>query len=154
MAQNDLPPLQSQDSKFDANGFEDVKSDLQTLSILSRRENLIHLSGGDRVVVPIEGFANIYAVCDSSTTSSSTQYYTITCLRSGQDIASVTDTANTLVTSANELVAYEEVFMGTAPVSPGSVMAISSVATGAPSPTLSSANFSIRLELTPTGVVE
>lgn len=152
MAPNDLPPLQSQDAVFDAENptwLEDIKTDLQTLSILSRRESLIHLSGGDRLVVPVDGTANLYTVCNAATVSSSTQYHTITCLRSGQALSTFTDTANTLVTSSNELVAYEEYFMGTIPVSQGNVLAVNVAVTGAPTPTLSNDNFSLRCELTP-----
>lgn len=148
MQPNDLPPLQSQNSKFDADGMEDVKADLQTLSTLVRRDNVLHLTGSDRLVVPEAGNADLYTVCDTATTSSSTAYHTITCLRSGQDIATITDQANTLVTTANELVAYREYFMGTMPVTPGNVLAVNVAVTGAPSPTLSSANFSLRCELT------
>jgi hypothetical protein len=149
MPQNDLPPLQSQDSQFDAKGFEDVKTDLQTLSILGRQERIIHLSGGDRLVVPVDGTANLYTVSDTATTSSSTAYHTITCLRSGQSISTITDNANALVTTANELVAYEEYFMGTVPVSQGNVLKVNVAVTGAPTPTLSSDNFGLRCELTP-----
>lgn len=149
MPQNDLPPLQSQNSKFDARGMEDVKADLQTLSTLMRQDNVIHLSAGDRLVIPVDGTADLFTVSDTATVSSSTQYHTITCLRAGQAISSVTDTANSLVTSANELVAYQEYYLGTVPVSQGNVVKVNVAVTGAPTPTLSSDNFSLRCTLTP-----
>jgi len=128
--------------------MEDVKADLQTLSILSRRESLIHLSAGDRLVIPVDGNANIFLTPSLATVSSSTQYHTITCLRSGQAFSTFTDSAVTLLTTANELVAYREYFMGTIPVSRGNVIAANVAVTGAPTPTLSSDNFSLRCELT------
>jgi hypothetical protein len=148
LALNDLPPLQSQNSKFDADGMEDVKADLQTLSILTRRDSLIHLSAGDRLVVPVDGNANIFLTPSLATVSSSTQYHTITCLRSGQAFSTFTDSAVSLVTSDNELVAYQEYFMGTIPVSRGNVISANVAVTGAPTPLLSSDNFSLRCELT------
>lgn len=149
---NDLPPLQSQDAVFDpenASWLEDIKADLNTLSIMARQESVIHLSGGDRLVVPVDGTANLYTYSDTATVSSSTAYHTITCLRSGQSISTITDQANSLVTTANELVAYQEYFMGTVPVSQGNVLAVNVSVTGSPTPTLSRDNFSLRCELTP-----
>lgn len=152
MPQNDLPPLQSQDAVFDPENpswLEDLKADLNTISIMARREDTIHLSAGNRLIIPEDGTADIFTACDTATVSSSTAYHTITCLRSGQNITGITDNANSLLTTSNELVAYQEYFMGTVPVSQGNVIAINVAVTGAPSPTLSSDNFSLRCKLTP-----
>lgn len=145
---NDLPPLQSQNSKFDARGFEDVKTDLQTLSTSVRQDNVLHLTGGDRLVIPLNGNADIYTVPNQGTTSSSTAYHTITCVRSGQAFSTFTDSAISLLTTASELVAYQEYFMGTIPVSQGNVIAVNVAVTGAPTPLLSPDNFSLRCVLT------
>lgn len=145
MPQSNLPPLQSQSAKFDKEGFEAVKADMQTLSVLANQDNTIHIAAGDRFLVPRTGIAQLFMSVNLATVSSSTAYHTITCVRSGQS-----ETDITLVTTANELVAYQEYFMGEIPVSQGNTIAVSNTVTGAPSPTLSSDNFSLRCELTPT----
>jgi len=145
MPQSDLPPLQSQSAGFDEEGMEAVKADLQTLSVMAQQDTTIHISAGDRFLVPRTGTAQFWTSCNTASVSSSTAYHTITCVRSGQS-----ETGISLVTSANELVAYQEYFMGEIPVSQGNTIAVSVTVTGAPSPTLSSANFSLRCELTPT----
>ncbi len=145
MPPNSLPPLQSQSAKFDEPGFEAVKADLQQLSTLVGQATSIDIAAGDRFLVPQTGTAQFWASSDTSTVSTATAYHTITCLRSGQS-----ETGISLVTSANELVAYQEYFMGEIPVSQGNTVAVSVTVTGAPVPTLSSANFSLRCKLTPT----
>ena len=144
MPLSDLPPLQSQSAKFDAEGFEAVKADLQNLSVLAGQEATIDIAAGDRFLVPQTGTAQFWTSSNTATVSTATAYHTITCLRSGQS-----ETGISLVTSANELVAYQEVFMGEIPVSQGNTIEVSVAVTGAPSPTLSSANFSLRCKLTP-----
>lgn len=145
MPQSNLPPLQSQSAQFDEEGFEAVKADMQTLSVLATQDNTIHIAAGDRFLVPRTGTAQLFMSVNLATVSSSTAYHTITCVRSGQF-----ETGISLVTTANELVAYQEYFMGEIPVSQGNTIAVSVAVTGAPSPTLSSANFSLRCKLTPT----
>ena len=143
MPPNSLPPLQSQSAKFDDEGFSAVKADLQQLSVLANRESTILIAAGDRFLVPETGTAQFWTSSNTATVSSAALYHTITCLRSGQ-----AETGISLVTSANELVAYTEYFMGEIPVSQGNTVAVSVTVTGAPVPTLSSANFSLRCELT------
>ncbi len=142
---NNLPPLQSQSAKFDAEGFEAVKADLQQLSVLVRQDTAIPIAAGDRFLCPRTGIAQFWVSSDTATVSTATAYHTVTCLRSGQS-----ETGISLVTTANELVAYQEYFMGEIPVSQGNTIAVSVAVTGAPVPTLSRDNFSLRCELTPT----
>lgn len=139
-----LPPLQSQSAKFDAEGFDAVKADLQQLSTLVRQETTIPIAAGDRFLVPRTGTAQFWISSNTSTVSSAALYHTVTCLRSGQS-----ETGISLVTTANEIVAYQEYFMGEIPVSQGNIVSVSVAVTGAPVPTLSSDNFSLRCELTP-----
>lgn len=141
---NDLPPLQSQSAKFDEPGFEAVKADLQQISTVVGQEASISIAAGDRFSVPQTGIAQFWTICNTSTVSTATAYHTITCLRSGQD-----ETGISLVTTDNELVAYQEYFMGEINVSQGNMIEVSVTVTGSPSPTLSSANFSLRCKLTP-----
>lgn len=142
---NNLPPLQSQSAQFDEAGFEAVKADMQQLSVLVRQDAAIPIAAGDRFLVPRTGMAQLFMSCNLASVSSSTAYHTITCIRSGQ-----AETGISLVTTANELVAYREYFMGEIPVSQGNTVAVSVSVTGAPVPLLSSNNFSLRCELTPT----
>ncbi len=144
MTLSSLPPLQSQSAKFDAPGMEAVKADLQQLSVLTGRSTAISIATGDRFLSPRTGTAQFWISSNTATVSSAALYHTVTCLRSGQ-----AETGISLVTTANELVAYQEYFMGEIPISQGNTIAVSVVVTGAPVPTLSSANFSLRCELTP-----
>lgn len=144
MPLNSLPPLQSQSAKFDEPGFEAVKADLQQISTVVGQSAAISIAAGDRFLVPRTGTAQFWVSSNTATVSTAANYHTITCLRSGQ-----AETGISLVTTANELVAYQEYFMGEIPVSQGNTIETSVVVTGAPVPTLSSANFSLRCELTP-----
>lgn len=144
MPPNNLPPLQSQSAKFDGPGFEAVKADLQLLSTLIGQSPSIPITAGDRFLVPRTGTAQFWISSNTTTVSSAALYHTVTCLRSGQ-----AETGISLVTSSNEIVAYQEYFMGEIPVSQGNTVAVSVTATGAPVPLLSSDNFSLRCELTP-----
>lgn len=141
---NNLPPLQSQSAKFDEPGMEMVKADLQQLSVLVQKNEVVVIAAGDRFLVPMTGVAQFWASSDTATVSTATAYHTITCLRSGQS-----ETGISLVTSANELVAYQEYFMGEIRVSQGNTVAVDVAVTGSPSPTLSRDNFSLRCTLTP-----
>ncbi len=142
---NNLPPLQSQGAQFDEAGFSAVKADLQQLSVLVRQDAALSIAASDRFLVPRTGTAQFWVSSDTATVSSAAIYHTVTCLRSGQS-----ETGISLLTNANELVAYKEYFMGEIPVSQGNTIKVSVTVTGAPVPTLSSANFSLRCELTPT----
>jgi hypothetical protein len=142
---NNLPPLQSQSANFDQPGFEAVKADIQQLAVLVGQDTAISIAAGDRFLCPRTGIAQFWASSNTATVSSSTAYHTITCVRSGQS-----ETGISLVTTTNELVAYQEYFMGEIPVSQGNTIAVQVTVTGSPSPTLSSANFSLRCQLTPT----
>ena len=144
MPQNNLPSLQSQSAKFDTEGFEAVKADLQQLSVVAEQDDSIIIAAGNRFLVPATGVAQFWTSSNTATVSSAANYHTITCLRSGQ-----AETGISLVTSANELVAYQEYFMGEIPVSQGNTIAVSVTVTGAPVPTLSSDNFSLRCKITP-----
>lgn len=148
MPRSDLPPLQSQGVVFDQEGCraagEAVKADLQQLSTLVGQETTIDIAAGDRFLIPQTGIAQFWTSSNTATVSSSTAFHTITCIRSGQF-----ETGISLVTSANELVAYQEYFMGEIPVSQGNMIETSVVVTGAPSPTLSRDNFALRCKLTP-----
>lgn len=139
---SNLPPLQSQDAHFDENGFESIKTDLQQIAMAIDVSKRTSLSGGDRVMVPRAGVVNIFMVCDTATSSSSTAYHVLTALRNGQD-----ETGISINSYTNELVAYKEYYMGQRPVSQGNVVSIDIAVTGSPSPTLSNDNFTIRCEL-------
>ncbi len=144
MPLNNLPPLQSQSANFDDPGFQAVKADLQQISTVLGQAAAIPIAAGDRFLCPRTGTAQFWTSSNTTTVSSAALYHTVTCLRSGQS-----ETGISLVTTANEIVAYQEYFMGEIPVSQGNIISVSVTVTGAPVPTLSSANFSLRCELTP-----
>lgn len=142
MPRNKLPPLQSQDAKFDQDGFEGVKTDLGNIALKIGQPETLYLSGANRIAIPRPGVAKIWAISDTATAaSSSTANHVITALKSGQ----ATDIS--LDSDDNEIVAYQQYFMGEIPVSQGNVISIEVTVTGSPSPTLSNDNFTVRCEL-------
>jgi len=139
---SNLPPIQSQEAKFDERGFEAFKTDLQQIAQSINFSNKTHLTGGDRLLVPRAGVANVFFATNTATSSSSTAYHVITAIRSGQ-----VDAGISINTFTNELVAYKEYYAGQFAVSRGTILALTVAVTGAPTPTLSNDNFTIRCEL-------
>lgn len=140
------PPIRSQDATFDAGGFETVKADVITLSLALRVVPVTHLSSESRVCVPFGGVAAVYVITNTSTGGSTgANYHTIKCLRSGAD-----ESGRKVDTRQGEFLAYRVEYLGTFTVGPNDELALSLVVTGAPAPTLTTANLTMRVELTPT----
>jgi hypothetical protein len=140
---SDFPPLQSQQAKFDAIGFEQVKTDVQQIALQVNQGEPMLLSGYDRIFIPRAGRARCFGIATLSTVSSSTAYHLLSVLRSGQSESGIT-----VDTRAAELVAYREFSLGEVDVSQGTLLQLDIAVTGAPAPTLSSANIALRCELT------
>lgn len=139
-------PVRSHDATFDAIGFELVKSDIQALAgataVLAATP--IHLTGGDRVLAPVPGVVGVWAICDSTTVSTPGNLHTVRAQRAGQD-----DGAIVLTTTDAEIQAFTPLYLGDITVGAFDQLRISVTVTGAPSPLLSSANFTILCYLTP-----
>jgi len=138
-------PLTSLNAPFDAAGFESVKADLQMLALQDEVAAYLHLSGPNRVLVPLAGSAFVYAVTDTATASSGAgDNHVLKCLRSGQDESGLSQS------SVNaEYIAYREMYLGRFDVGQGDVLKLSLTVTGAPSPTLTADNFTMRVALRP-----
>ncbi len=139
-------PLVSQSAKFDAEGYELVKADLRTLSQSLDTSATVYLSAGSRFVVPIAGKARFYCVSDTATAGSTgAAYHVVTILRNGQSEGIISlDTRNA------EIAQYGLNYLGELTVSPGALCVLNVAVTGAPVPTLSSANFGIFCRLNPS----
>lgn len=143
---NKPPPIRSMDARFDEEGFEAVKSDIDTLSVsVASTSDVIRLNGPTRVQVPVSGVAQVYMVSDTATAGSSIiDYHVIKCLRCGQD-----EGGRAVDTQQAELPAYSVRYLGTFTVGADDVLALSLVVTGAPTPTLTIDNLTMRVDLTP-----
>lgn len=141
------PPIRSQDAPFDDVGWETVKADITTLSLAVQGSTVLYLTGSDRNHMPVDGIAQVYMTSNTATAGSTgAAYHVIKCLRSGQD------TSGRLIdTRQAELPAYTQRFLGTFQVGAGDTLALSLVVTGAPAPTLTTANLCMLVALTPTG---
>lgn len=139
--------LQSQDSGFDADGHEAVKADLVALANQANTAaKVMQFSGADRLLIPVSGRARVFACSNTATVSTGIAYHTIKILRSGVSDGTL---AAGLVTSNAELAAYQQVCLGEVNVSNGTMLELSVVATGGPAPTLTTANFTIRVDVSP-----
>lgn len=122
-----------------------IAHDLQSLALEVGRRRLIHLTGGDRVVIPTAGVVKIYAVSSISTTGSDgSNYFVINGMRNGQAESGVSyDTRN------GEITGYSEFFLGVIQAGKGDVLYLQVVATGLIYPILTLANLTIRCEVGP-----
>jgi hypothetical protein len=137
--------LQSVNSTFDAAGFETVKSDLQHLA-LSTPSSLVRLSGADRFDCPVSGNARVYCVSDTSTVGDGAgANHVVSVLKSGGSPGTPISTAG-----GTQIKQYTELFLGQFPVTVGNLLKLNVAVTGGPTPTLSTANFSLRCDIAPS----
>lgn len=141
---NKFPPLQSGNAQFDAPGFEAVKTDLKQIVTRIGDAQDLYLSGAERVMAPAQGLATCFMASDTATVSSSTNYHIFKVLRGGQDESGIS-----IDTRVNELAAYKEYCLGQVFVGQGGVLKVDIAVTGAPVPTLSVANITLRCVLSP-----
>lgn len=139
-------PVRSHDATFDAVGFELVKSDIQALAgataVLAGAA--IPLTGAERVMMPVAGSCAVWAVSDTATVSTVGNLHTVRAQRGGQNDGSIV-----ISTLDAELLAFVPFFLGSIEVGAMDQVRVSVTVTGAPSPTLSIANFTILCYLTP-----
>ncbi len=140
---SEYPPLQSQNATFDAEGFEEVKTDLQQMALQVNQGKPLLLNGMDRIFIPRAGRAACFLVANLATVSSSLNYHLFQILRSGQAESGII-----VDTRAAELSAYVAVSLGEVDASQNTMLEVSITVVGAPVPTLSSANIALRCELT------
>lgn len=139
-------PLVSQAARFDREGFDLLKADMRSVSLFLASISTLNLSGSDRICIPVNGKARFWCVSDTATAGSTgAAYHVLSILRSGQSETGITvDTRNA------EIAQYRLNYLGEITASRGNFCKLSVAVTGAPAPTLSSANFVLFCQLSPT----
>lgn len=118
-----------------------IRDDIQRLTGLVQREVTMRFgSGNHRCPSPGAGVVQVWAVSDTATTGSGAgDYHTLSLYRNGG--AANTQTYDT---RRVEVPSYRGgAYLGEATVAPGDVLALNLAVTGAPAPTLTTANFSL-----------
>jgi hypothetical protein len=121
-----------------------VGQDLRTIAMrMQAMQSPTPITGGYRASMPYAGVCDVYARSDTATAGSNgTNYHIVNATQNGQAyLANQTDTRQ------HEIAAYTDLYLGQFKVGQGDVIAIKVAVTGAPSPTLSVNNFSIRCNL-------
>jgi hypothetical protein len=125
-----------------------VQQDFASLAKILNQGTTIKLTAPDRLLMPSFGRAEVYVATNVSTASSSgIDYHTITLKRSGQ-----AEGSQSIVTTNAEMTAYKLYHLGAVNVGPGDILSYTLTVTGAPSPTLTSANITMLAILTLTEV--
>lgn len=123
-----------------------IRQDLQTMTfVIQKQLGLTRFGGWARVSVPVAGPVRVYASSGRATAGSSgIAYHIINATRQGQ-----AEQAYQIDTRQGELAAYTEAFLGEFQCGQGDVLRINVAVTGAPAPTLTEADFTLRCELKP-----
>jgi hypothetical protein len=132
-----------QDAINDA--LDQLKTDIQQLAgLTSKGETTAVSSGNFRLVVPRSGIIRVSVISDTATAGSTGAiYHTLSLRRNG--VAANTQTADT---RRAEVPAYlGGAYLGEAAVAAGDVISAFIVVTGAPSPTLTTANLCLSCTL-------
>ncbi len=148
MSKINLNALNAEEAKPE-DAIKLILADLQAVAIEVGRRRLIHLTGSDRLVMPLGGTVQVFMVPSLDTTSDGSNYHTVSVIRNGQ-----AEDETAVDTSLNELTAYDELHIGTIQVGRGDVVSLQVVTTGLPYPILSLSNLSLRCELSPTNSKE
>lgn len=121
-----------------------VSNDIQRLATsMGVVDTQFYSSGTHRHAVPTSGIARIWAISDTESVSDGSNYYILTILRNG-----VAPLSFSYDTRDNEVKAYlGGQYLGELTVSQGDIIEVSIATTGAPSPTLSTGNFSLLYSL-------
>ncbi len=101
--------------------------------------------GGPTAQTPTSGLGKIFGVSNVSVAASSSGYYTLSAMVNGATRSG----AVTVQTNAQAITAYQPFYLGTMPVSKSSMVEINIATTGAPATSLSNANLSVRVDLSP-----
>lgn len=132
-------------AKAVTDSLELVRDDIQRLAGLAEpTTNLVLTSGTYRAVMTVAGVARIMAISDTATAGSTgAAYHTLSATRNG-----TTPLTLRYDTRRTEVYAYRGgVYIGELTVSAGDVIAVAVAVTGAPAPTLTTANFLLSITL-------
>lgn len=121
-----------------------IRQDLQTITFVIQKQLAVMRFGGwARVSVPLAGPVRVFASSGRATAGSTgAAYHIINATRNGQ-----AEQAFQIDTRQGELAAYSEIFLGEFQCGQGDVLRINVTVTGAPAPTLTEADFTLRCEL-------
>lgn len=122
-----------------------IRDDIQRLATLVQGSNTIWFSSGNHKAPAIgKGVVQVWAVSDTATSGSTgAAYHTLTLYRNGA--AANTQTYDTRRT---EVPAYRGgAYLGESSVGTGDILSLNLAVTGAPAPTLTTANFSLLCKL-------
>ena len=150
MASNTQITLQSDNADFSEDGHRKILMDLRNIAQAVNANSKpaanqpASYGGGPTANVPVAGLAKVFLTPNASFVASSLGYYTISCIINGVPKAGIS-----IVTNTQSITAYKQLYLGSAQVSQGSMVETQVVATGAPATTLTSANFSVRVDLSP-----
>ena len=103
--------------------------------------------GGSTANVPVAGMGKLFATCNLAVAQSSANYYTITATVNG----AARSGGVSVITQSQAITAYAPLYLGTMPMSKGSMVEVVVTPTGAPATTITAANFAIRVDLSPQG---
>jgi len=122
-----------------------MQTDLQKLAALQQSSPISYAGSGNfKWVSPIAGQAEVWAVSDTATAGSTgIAYHVLTLYRNGA--AAVTQTYDTRQTEVPKYLGGA--YLGQTSVAVGDVLSLNLAVTGAPAPTLTTANFSLLLKL-------
>jgi len=119
-----------------------VRDDIQRLAGLVTKSVTVETASGNfRLPMTKTGIARTWAISDTATAGSTgAAYHTMTLLRNG--VAPITLTYDTRRVEVPKYLGG--VYLGETAVNAGDVLAVNLVVTGAPAPTLTTANFCLR----------
>ena len=103
------------------------------------------IGGGPTANTPTAGLGKVFATSNISVAASSSGYYTLTAMVNGATRSG----GQTVSTQAQSITAYMPFFLGSMPVSKGSMVEVAIASTGAPATSLTNANLSVRVDLSP-----
>jgi len=116
-----------------------VRDDIQRLAGQVTKSVTANLgSGNHRLTATLPGIARVFAISDTATAGSTgANYHTLSLLRNG--LAPITLTYDTRRVEVPKYLGG--CYLGEIPVTSGDILALNLVVTGAPAPTLTTANF-------------
>lgn len=122
-----------------------IRDDIQRLSALvTKNVTRAYSSGGFRLPSPSGGIADIWAVSDTASAGSTgANYHVLALRRNGVAVGTMTYDTRRVEVSAFGGGCY----LGQVAVSEGDLLSVSVTVTGAPAPTLSTANFCLRCQI-------
>lgn len=124
-----------------------IRDDIQRLSGEGGTTKRVLTSGNYRMVCPVAGIMDLWALSDTATAGSTgVNYHTL-----GSTVNGFAQVTQTYDTRRQEIPSFKGgCYLGRLSVGYGDVVVVTLIVTGAPAPTLTTANFSLLAQLTET----